>query len=328
LPLIPEPTNLLPVGGVEAPKLPAPPSTPPALPALPAVPPVPGGTTPPVTPPKDVGIPTVPPPPELGPLVPPPAPKGSDKTPDPVFPPLTPMPATPVPPAPKSDLPLIPPVGPDMGTKPPIPPVGPDMGTKPPGALPPIEVTPKAPGSDSPGIGTPTGFNKPAGTSEAKPVWPESQPKTGFDVDLYDPKAGDTYEAISQEFYNDRRFAAALRAYNRNQPLQGGRLVEVPPIHILRKRFPAQIGAGVPAPAPTATVPVGASTGPNWGPAGPKADTPPRATGRGTFLVPQGGMTLQEIARQTGVKWDDIYALNPQHLPGTVIPAGTELKMP
>ena len=71
-------------------------------------------------------------------------------------------------------------------------------------------------------------------------------PKTTFDVDVYEPKAGDTYLSISQDFYNDRRFAAALQAFNQSVPLQGGRYVSVPPIHILRRKFPSLVGAVVP----------------------------------------------------------------------------------
>ena len=33
-------------------------------------------------------------------------------------------------------------------------------------------------------------------------------------MDLYDPKMVDSYESISQEWYNDKRYAAALRAFN------------------------------------------------------------------------------------------------------------------
>ena len=39
-------------------------------------------------------------------------------------------------------------------------------------------------------------------------------------------------------------------------------------------------------------------------------------------------MTMESIARQVGVPWRDIYDLNQQHFPGTLIPGGTELKMP
>ena len=69
---------------------------------------------------------------------------------------------------------------------------------------------------------------KPAGATEVK---------TDFDVDLHEPKAADTYESISKLYYGDTRYAGALRAFNRNQALGGGRSVEVPPAAELRKRY-------------------------------------------------------------------------------------------
>jgi hypothetical protein len=187
----------------------------------------------------------------------------------------------------------------------------------------PIEVTPKplAPSVEPPPA--PLSIVKPAGMTEVKPNVPESVPRTNFDVDLHNPTAGDSYESISQEFYNDKRFAAALKAYNKNLSLQGGRYVEVPPLHVLRRRYPTQSGSGTP---------VGSSGIPpatTWGAPNNATDPTPRATGnRGTFVVPQGGQTIRDVAKQTGVNWGDIYDLNPQYAPNVLIPAGTELKLP
>ncbi|MCS6865053.1 MAG: hypothetical protein RMJ56_11790 [Gemmataceae bacterium] len=144
---------------------------------------------------------------------------------------------------------------------------------------------------------------------------PESQPRTTFDVDLHHPSATDTYESISLEFYNDRRFANALRAFNRNLPLQGGRMVEVPPLHILRKQFPGLIDAST-------------NTGVQWGSAS-RADPSPSV--RNTFVVPPGGLTMKDIARRmlgSEQRWSEIWDLNPQYSPSALLPAGTELKMP
>jgi hypothetical protein len=209
-----------------------------------------------------------------------------------------------------------------------------------PGALPGINTQPKYdPKTPPPSLdpivpGTPAVFTKPGGTTEVKPVGAASAPKTDFDVDLYDPKANDTYEAISLEYYNDKKWAAALRAFNRNQPLQGGRFVEVPPIHVLKKRFPGQAGGAIATPiGGTGTLPP--SSGPDWGPAGGRPEpTPARATGsnRGVFVIPQGGMTMKAVARATlgsEQRWGDIWDLNRQFTdPSQVLPAGTELKLP
>jgi hypothetical protein len=157
----------------------------------------------------------------------------------------------------------------------------------------------------------------------------ETVPRTTFDVDLYDPKASDTYDSISQEYYNDKRYGSALRAFNDNKPLQGGNFVHVPPLYVLKKKFAGQAGV-VPVGA-TSTPRSGSSTGAmDWG-APPKPDPGPArttATGRGTYLVPQGGTTLGVVARQVGVDWRELYDLNAAYPPNTFIPAGTELRLP
>jgi hypothetical protein len=201
-----------------------------------------------------------------------------------------------------------------------------------PGAFPPaVDAMPKPDLTPPGGIGTPAAFTKPGGSTEVKPTVPEAAPTTGFDVDLHDPKANDSYESISLEFYNDRRFAAALKAFNRNQPLTGGRLVEVPPIHILKKRYPAQVGGVVPV-GSTGGAP---SSAPQWGPAGDKSDpVPARATGtfRNTYVIPAGsGMSMKGVAKFTlgnEQRWQDIYFLNPGLRPDELLPPGTELKLP
>ena len=330
--------SVLPAGGMD----PARPGVPPATPAppLPALPTPPGGMTTPVAlpapPPVAPGVaPSVAPPaPDFGPLGPTapatPTPKGPIKEPDSLFPGVAP--AGPAAPA----LPPLP--TPGTGGVPPLPaaPMGPAISVvpsvpenKPPGVFPSIDAPPKPSLEPPVGMGTPTAFTKPGGTTEVKPVAPEFAPKTGFDVDLHDPKANDSYESISLEWYNDRRYAAALRAFNQNKPLQGGHSVDVPPIHILKRRFPAQAGGAV-TPVGGAAVP---SATPQWGPAGDKPDAPARAVGagRGGYVVPPGGMTMKAVARLTlgnEQRWRDIYDLNSNLRPDDVLPPGTELKLP
>jgi hypothetical protein len=174
----------------------------------------------------------------------------------------------------------------------------------------------------------PTYLTKPVGAADTRPSVPETVPKTSFDSDLHHSNATDTYDSISQEYYNDKRYAPALRAFNHDAPLQGGRPVEVPPLYILKRKYPSQVGvipaggtAGPPAASPTGGV--------QWDAPPRPSPAPARTTGAGrTFVVPQGGRTLEQIGQQTGTNWREIYELNIQHLPGTVIPAGTELRMP
>lgn len=165
-----------------------------------------------------------------------------------------------------------------------------------------------------------------------RPVAAATAPKTDFDVDLYDPKKDDSYESISQDIYNDKRYAAALRAFNRNQQLQGGRLVELPPIYVLKRRYPNMVGAAIPTGANGAGA-LPTSTEPNWGPAGGELVPVTPTEKRGVFVVPRGpGMTLQAIAREkfgTEQRWRDLYDLNPQiSKANAVLPAGTEVKLP
>ncbi|HEY1191789.1 MAG TPA: hypothetical protein VGE74_29425, partial [Gemmata sp.] len=124
-------------------------------------------------------------------------------------------------------------------------------------------------------------LTKPASGTEVKPALPERAPKTSYDVDVYDPKLGDTYESISQEWFNGKQYAAALKAYNQNQPLQGGRYVNIPPVYILERMAPTT-GGNVTRPrtgsAPTAD-------GPNW--TATPSERPTPTTGRSTFLVPR-----------------------------------------
>jgi hypothetical protein len=175
---------------------------------------------------------------------------------------------------------------------------------------------------------TPTNYGKPPGTPDLSPPVAQAVPKSGFDVDVYDPKASDTYDSISQDYYNDKKYAAALRAFNENRPLQGGRYVDVPPIHVLKKRFPTLVQT-VPArsPAPT-TSGSNPSSLPEWNAPSRPEPARPSGNGSGTFIVPSGGMSIVTAARQVGVSWRDVYDLNLSYTPDAVLPAGTELRMP
>jgi hypothetical protein len=226
-------------------------------------------------------------------------------------------------------MPSVLPSGVDVMPKPDLTPPKPDF------ALPKPNPTPAKPDlTPSTGVGTPAVFTKPSGSAAVKPNVPESTPATGFDINLHEPKREDSYESISQEFYNTRRFAAALRAFNRNLPLTGGRLVEVPPIYILEKRYPNLMGSTAPVGSSTPASGT-ASSAPQWGPAGGKSEPiPARATGnyRGTYVVPASRpMTLKTIARdvlRNEQRWRDLYELNGGLRPEDVLPAGTEVKLP
>ena len=91
-------------------------------------------------------------------------------------------------------------------------------------------------------------------------------------------------------------------------------MVEVPPVHVLRRRFPQLAGPGGDWNPPATTDPAPAF----------------RAPGGKRFVVPAGGMSLGAVARQTlgsEARWREVYDLNPRVSPD-LAPAGTELRLP
>lgn len=294
-------------------------------PALPAVP-NPSAPGAPMTPPKPdpLALPSIP---GAGPTAPPPA---APQTPPSFVAPQT-SPGGP------AAAPLPPPVqGSPVGSPVKLPDVNPMPSPLPDPGGRSIQLTKPA---DSPTpLPGPAGFPagptaRPAGT-EVRPVVAERPAQTSFDVDVYEPRAGDTYEAVAREFYHDTRYARALQEYNARRPIQPGRSVDVPPLSVLRQRYATMIGTpATPTNRPTTgTVPAG-----EWGPANPpKAATEtaptfrPAGGGSQTFKVPPGGMTLKAVARQTlgtDGRWGELYELNPQVDPNAVA-ADTVLKLP
>lgn len=192
----------------------------------------------------------------------------------------------------------------------------------PPSVLPPAGIAPALPALPDPSKPLTIEYTKPAGTPT---VAADRVAITSFDVDLYEPTKLDSYTTICKEFYSDVKYAAALQEYNGRRPLQIGKHVEVPPIHVLKKRYSQMIDGVVPA-SGTSAVPAAKDP---WGPVGDASTAKP--TGQRTFTVPTGGMTMAAIARDTlgsQYRWRDIYDLNPQLSPGDVLSAGTVVKIP
>ena len=211
-------------------------------------------------------------------------------------------------PAPGGVLPAAPPSLPALPGTPAIPPAPMDLnpsGPKPPPPIagmlrraPSIAVAPPSVGPpaippgpmdlSAPPAGAKLEFIKPADNNSVTPIGGTARtPTTSFDVDIYHPKANDTWEAISREFYSDTKYAEALRAYNRNKSLVGG-TVDVPPIHVLRRMNP-QPGVG------DADRPHGTGSDP-WR----RPEQPRRAAfaGSKTYRVPNGdGMSLPAVSK-------------------------------
>jgi nucleoid-associated protein YgaU len=171
-----------------------------------------------------------------------------------------------------------------------------------------------------------------------------------FDEDLYTARNGDTYRAISEQFYYTANYERALALYNRDNPygpggrldplsLGAGQVVRVPPVRVLERDY----GRFIPnlSPVPAVTVPpTGATTVPGGytgfvggvspvaGPASPGATS---SGGYPMYRVRERGENLTEIARRTlgdSRGWEQIHRLNPQLHPGALIPAGTRIWLP
>jgi hypothetical protein len=159
-------------------------------------------------------------------------------------------------------------------------------------------------------------LTKPAGGPDVRPASNQEPPRTDFDVDLHEPKAGDTYESISKLHYGDAKYAEALRAYNGGLVLGRGGAVQVPPMYVLRKRYPQLIPGQRSAPA------ADPARGPDWGPAPGKSDS---------YAVPRAGMTLKDVAAEVygdGRDWKKLWDVNPRLDPNAELPAGTKLQLP
>lgn len=359
IPMIPSaPGNVVPAAGIDL--LPKPPAGAPMTPALPATPPGPGsGPAAPTIPPAGPASSAFPP---VGPSL------DVPKPPDSLLPPVGPASLAPIPAAPGGSpmLPTVPTVGMPSVTPDPTRKVAgePIYPTMPPNAIaPPVGPAPLPPSvAPTPPASPKLDYTKPPGTTIPVPggvspdVRPtgvsERPPQTSFDVDLYEPRAGDSYQSISRDFYNDTRYSRALSAYNSNKALPGGH-VEVPPIYVLQKRYPQLIAAGadpVPSPPPADPLPKPAPVSPPpapitpvdakapapapvFAPSGKKDDAPVfRTSGAKTYLVKTTGMTLKTVARETlgsEQRWADLYQLNPQlTAPADYLAIGTEVKLP
>ncbi|QEL16131.1 hypothetical protein [Limnoglobus roseus] len=179
-----------------------------------------------------------------------------------------------------------------------------------------IKPTPAvAPTLEMPNVGVPAATTPPAPAVTGA--------KTDYDVDLHYVKGGDSWAAVSKQYYGDERYAEALKGYNQNAALTQLQRAEVPPIHVLRKNFANAIGK----PPEKAT---------EWGAIQTSGATdrptaePRRATGGGykTYVIPAGGKSIKDIAADAyGDEryWGTVWESNPKLTPDKPIPEGTKI---
>jgi hypothetical protein len=178
-------------------------------------------------------------------------------------------------------------------------------------------------------------MTKPA-VAPAAVTSPDRMPSTTYDVDIYQPKNTDSWASISQDFYNDARYAAGLEAYNqrKGKVLHKTESVDIPPLHVVKKYQSGQVqvprGTSNSTPAPTYS-PAPTVNPVNWNTSTPtspvNASTLPKV-----YTVPRGGMRLTEMAKVllgSEQQWREIWNLNEQFSsPSDIIPAGTNVKVP
>lgn len=193
-------------------------------------------------------------------------------------------------------------------------------------SLPPVEIKTDVkplPSTEFPVISSVPVTATPASAVRPAPAGPvaiaATPPRTDYDIDLHYVRAGDSWTAISKQYFGDERYADAIKGFNRNASLAGAQRVEVPPIHVLRKNFASQIGRPV-------------ERSGDWGTITPSGATEPKRaiTGSGykLYTVPVGGRTLKEIAADAygdEGRWGMVWDTNPKLVPDKVVPEGTKI---
>jgi hypothetical protein len=167
---------------------------------------------------------------------------------------------------------------------------------------------------------------------------------------------GDTsFTALSQRLYGTDRYAAALQKFNQEHlqadpavlqdpsRLQPGTRIQAPPPDYLEKSYPQLLRSS--ASPPSGTLPPVALRTPtplstpavHPGPVGapsPVVVRPalqPSTDATKSYRVPPQGLMIMQVARDTlgdGMRWPEIYRLNPNLQPQYPIPGGTEIRLP
>jgi hypothetical protein len=166
-----------------------------------------------------------------------------------------------------------------------------------------------------------------------KPVAPGGPKAQSYLVEEYRLQAGDNFDRLSQKFYFSPKYAAALQAYNQNEPLAApglranppmlsvGQVVWMPPARILERDYGEMISGLQPLPADRGA------------PGMTTAVRPVTPTGPILYKVRARGESLREIARHTlndSNQWLQVYNLNTNVKPQPEIPIapGTILRLP
>jgi hypothetical protein len=145
-------------------------------------------------------------------------------------------------------------------------------------------------------------------------------PKKGFEVDVVRVRATDTYASISEAYYQSRKYAAALRAFNGDADIGRLQEVEVPPLHELQKvpggrlREVEPAGDGRPVRGPVIDPPAEGDPV-DWGPAGKRRPV----IEYDKLTTWKEGMTARDVARA-------VYDGDDAQWPKLIGPRGAKLR--
>jgi nucleoid-associated protein YgaU len=173
-----------------------------------------------------------------------------------------------------------------------------------------------------------------------RPAAPPEPKRDSYLEEQYRWRPGDSFAAISTQFYKSPNYADALLKYNQDYPLATremrqnppalapGQIVWVPPPRILERDYANLIGGLTPIATPTSRPTVEPVTPPPG-----LANSGFAAPAEKLYRVRQTGESVQEIARRTlrnSAFANRIQALNPSLSadPRLPIPAGTVLRLP
>jgi hypothetical protein len=225
------------------------------------------------------------------------------------------------------------------GPKPDVPPV----------TIDPMKDLPPLPMGDPPTIKPPVSADPPAVSVPTIDVKLGPAPGAGaekrdsYNEDWHAWKDGDTMALISQEYYHDAKYAAALDAYNKDHRKPGDKYVRVPDLWKLEELFPNLIKGDKtdrPDPPSRPRTPEARTTGndgPRFEPVAPLSSgrpAPPASTSRATDeyrVTREAGETIREVAQKVlrdGNGWKKLYELNPGIDPTLPLPAGTIVRLP
>jgi hypothetical protein len=166
-------------------------------------------------------------------------------------------------------------------------------------------------------------------------------PKTDYDEDIVRVRGGDTYASLAKAHYEDDKYGAALKEYNRGIDLGLTREIQVPPLYVLKKAAKSSFDRFEPATRPvSATSPI--ISGPvldapvvkpdssdlDWN----KPGTPKRESNFSTLTTERDGLTPKVLAKQLlgdSGEWRKLTDARGQRFGEEEgLPKGTEVRYP